>query len=152
MIDKVTFEETTYDDPPYRFEAGTPPIAQVMGLGAALDYLNALGMDAVAAWEAHLLDVATAKLRDVPGLRIIGTASQRAGLVTFVIDNMHPFDIGTLLDQEGIAVRVGHHCAQPVMHHFGVPATVRASFGVYNTVEDIDALIRGLGTVRDLLG
>ena len=152
MIDQVTFEETTFDDPPYRFEAGTPPIAQVIGLGAAIDYIQAIGVDKIHAWEQHLLAEAQARLtQGVPGLKVIGTAPERAGLISFVIDGLHPFDIGMILDQEGIAVRIGHHCTQPIMRHFNVPATVRASFAPYNRVEDIDALVRGLRLAHDLL-
>ena len=151
MIDVVTFAGTTFDDPPYRFEAGTPAFAQVVGFGAALSYLSALGMDRIADWDAHLLDYATAALDTVPGLRRIGTAAHRSGLVSFVIDGTHPADIGSILDQEGIAIRVGQHCVQPVMARFGLHSTARASFGVYTTTAEVDALVRGLHTARDIL-
>ena len=149
MILSVTFEETTFNAIPQRFEAGTPHIAGAIAFGATLDYLSALGMDRVAAHEAALLDEATTRLSAIPGLRLIGTARERAGVVSFVLDGVHPHDVGTVLDHEGIAVRTGHHCAQPVMARFGVPATVRASFALYNTSDDVDALVRGLERVRE---
>jgi cysteine desulfurase/selenocysteine lyase len=149
MILSVTFEETTFNPIPHRFEAGTPHIAGAIAFGATLDYLSALGMDRVAAHEAALLDEATTRLSAIPGLRLIGTARERAGVVSFVLDGVHPHDVGTVLDHEGIAVRTGHHCAQPVMARFGVPATVRASFALYNTSDDVDALVRGLERVRE---
>jgi cysteine desulfurase/selenocysteine lyase len=152
MIKRVTFEKTTYADPPARFEAGTPDISGAVGLGAAVDYVDALGRGAIAAHEASLLEHAAAALARVPGLRAIGTAAARAGAVSFVLEGIHPHDIGTILDREGIAVRTGHHCAQPVMDRFGVPATTRASFGLYNTHAEVDALVAGLGKVRELLG
>lgn len=151
MIDRVSFEETTFEEPPYRFEAGTPPIAEVIGLGEAIDFLGELGMANVQAWDEALLAHATARLREVPGLRIIGEAREKSGLIAFTIDGLHPFDIAAILDRRGIAVRAGHHCAQPVMRRFDVPATVRASFGVYTTPEDVDALIDGLLLARDML-
>ncbi|MEO1172595.1 MAG: cysteine desulfurase, partial [Myxococcota bacterium] len=147
MIDKVTFEESTYDDPPHRFEAGTPPIAQVMGLGAALEWIEELGRPAIAAHEHALLRYATKAIKELPGVSVVGTAPLKAGILAFTLDGIHPFDIGTLLDEQGIAIRVGHHCAQPVMQHYDVPATARASFGPYNHEGDIDALIDGLKTV-----
>jgi cysteine desulfurase/selenocysteine lyase len=149
MILSVNFEETTFNAIPQRFEAGTPHIAGAIAFGATLDYLSGLGMDRVAAHEAALLDEATTRLAAVPGLRLIGTARERAGVVSFVLDGIHPHDVGTVLDHEGIAVRTGHHCAQPVMAHFGVPATVRASFALYNTSDDVDALLRGLERARE---
>jgi cysteine desulfurase/selenocysteine lyase len=151
MIDKVTFDETTFEEPPHRFEAGTPPIAEVIGLGEAIDFLGELGMANVQAWDETLLPYATHRLLEVPGLRIIGEAKEKSGLVAFVIDGLHPFDIAAILDRKGIAVRAGHHCAQPVMKRFEVPATVRASFGVYTVPEDIDALVSGLLLARDML-
>lgn len=151
MIDKVSFEETTFEEPPYRFEAGTPPIAEVIGLGEAIDFLGELGMTNVQAWDEALLAYATPRLLEVPGLRIVGEAAEKSGLIAFTIDGQHPFDIAAILDRRGIAVRAGHHCAQPVMRHFDVPATVRASFGVYTTKEDVDALIDGLLLARDML-
>ncbi len=152
MIDKVSFEGSTWDAPPYRFEAGTPAFAQVIGLTAAMDYLNEIGMENVAAWDHHLLTYATEKMSEVKGLRIIGEAQQKSGLVAFTIEGMHPLDIGTILDQEGICIRVGQHCVQPVMARFGVHSTARASFGPYTTIEEIDKLVAGLGVVRDMLG
>jgi cysteine desulfurase/selenocysteine lyase len=150
MIRTVTFEETTYAGLPSKFEAGTPNIAGAIGLGAALEYLMELGLDKVAAHEADLLQYACGLLDTIPGLRRIGTAPQRAGLVGFVLDWAHPHDVGTILDHEGVAIRAGHHCAQPVMDRFGVPATARASFGVYNTREDVDRLVSALQTVKEI--
>jgi cysteine desulfurase/selenocysteine lyase len=150
MILSVTFEKSTYKQIPYKFEAGTPDIAGIAGLGAAIDYLEALDLDAVAVHEHGLLEYATERLSEVPGLRIIGTAEQKAAVVSFVLDGIHPHDIGTILDQEGIAVRTGHHCAQPVMQRFGVPATARASMALYNVREDVDALIRGIAKVQEV--
>jgi cysteine desulfurase/selenocysteine lyase len=148
MIESVTFEETIFAKPPMKFEAGTPAIAEIMGLGPAIDYVRNLGMDKIEAHENCLLEEATRKLSEIPELRILGTAARKAGLVSFVLGDIHPHDIGTILDQEGIAIRSGHHCAQPVMHRFKVPATARASFGLYNQPEDIDALVRALQKVR----
>jgi len=150
MIRTVTFEETTYAGLPSKFEAGTPHIAGAVGLGAALELLMELGLDTVAAHEAELLDYATERLDAIEGLRRIGTAPERAGLVGFVLDWAHPHDVGTILDHEGIAIRAGHHCAQPVMDHFGVPATARASFGIYNTRDDVDRLVAALTTVKEI--
>jgi len=150
MIESVRFEKTTYAEIPQRFEAGTPDIAGVAGFGAALAYVNGLGIDAIESHERELLDYATDALAEFPGLRLIGTAPHRAALVSFTLEGVHPHDVGSILDHEGIAVRTGHHCAQPVMEHFGVPATVRASLALYNTREDIDALIRALHVVREL--
>ena len=150
MILSVTFEKSTFKEIPYKFEAGTPDIAGIVGLGVAIDYLNALDLDAVARHEHDLLEYATAQLSEVPGLRIIGTAKEKAAVVSFVLDGIHPHDIGTILDQEGIAVRTGHHCAQPVMQRFGVPATARASMALYNVREDIDALVRGIAKVQEV--
>lgn len=141
MISTVTFEKTTYNELPQKFEAGTPNIAGGIGLGAAIDYLQAIGYDAVAAHETALLDYATEKLRGINRLRIIGTAAQKGAILSFVMDDIHPHDIGTILDREGVAVRTGHHCAQPAMERFGVTATVRASFGIYNNFEDVDRLV-----------
>jgi cysteine desulfurase/selenocysteine lyase len=150
MILSVTFDETIYNEPPHRFEAGTPNIEGAIGLAAALDYLNKLGLDAVADHERELLERATTRVAEIPGVRIIGTARERVGALSFVMDGIHPHDIGTILDSRGIAVRAGHHCAQPVMLRFNISATVRASFGIYNTLEDIDALIDGLVTAREV--
>ncbi|MCC7327636.1 MAG: cysteine desulfurase [Burkholderiales bacterium] len=148
MILSVTFEKTTYNAIPHFFEAGTPPIAAAIGLGAAVDYMSAIGMDAIAAHEHDLLDYATEQMRRMPGVRIIGTAPHKAAVLSFAIDGVHPHDVGTLLNTEGVAVRTGHHCAQPVMQRFGVPATSRASFAVYNTMSEVDALIAGIRTVQ----
>jgi cysteine desulfurase/selenocysteine lyase len=150
MISSVTFEKTTYNTLPYKFEAGTPNVAGVVGLGTALDYLSGMGVDAVAAHEHELLAYATAALAEISGVRLIGTARERAGAVSFVLEGVHPHDIGTILDQEGVAIRTGHHCAQPVMQRFGVPATARASLACYNTREDIDALVEGMYKVKEV--
>jgi cysteine desulfurase / selenocysteine lyase len=150
MILSVSFERTVYNSIPYRFEAGTPNIAGAIGMGAALDYVAGLGLPAIAAWEQELLAYGTQALGSVPGLRILGTARRKAGVLSFVMDGVHPHDIGTVLDYEGVAIRTGHHCAQPVMERFGVPATARASLALYNTREEIDALVRGLHKVREM--
>ena len=152
MILSVTFEGTTFNEPPHRFEAGTPNIEGAIGLAAALEYLDGLGLDAVADHESELLTEATAAVLSVPGIRLVGTASRRASVLSFVMDGVHPHDIGTILDSEGVAVRAGHHCAQPVMARFGISATVRASFGLYNTREEIHALVRGLSKVQEVFG
>jgi cysteine desulfurase/selenocysteine lyase len=152
MIASVTFEKTTYNRLPFRFEAGTPHIAGAVGLGAAIDYLNEIGLDTICAYEEALLDYGTERLRTIPGLRILGEARKKASVLSFVLDGIHPHDIGTILDQEGIAVRTGHHCAQPVMDRFGVPATSRASLALYNTREDIDRLVEGIHKVREIFG
>jgi cysteine desulfurase/selenocysteine lyase len=144
MIASVTFEKTTYNSLPYKFEAGTPNIEGAIGLGVAIDYLNAIGLDRIAAYEHELLDYATEVIGAIPGVKIIGTAREKASVLSFTVDGIHPHDIGTILDQEGIAVRAGHHCAQPVMKRFDVPATARASFAFYNTKEEIDALAEGI--------
>ena len=152
MISSVTFEKTTYNTLPYKFEAGTPNISGAIGLGAALDYVSELGLDAIAAYEHELVEYATEALSGVAGLRIVGTADEKASVVSFVMDNVHPHDIGTMLDQEGVAIRTGHHCAQPVMIRYNIPATARASVACYNTREEIDALVRGLRTVQEMFG
>ena len=152
MISSVTFEKTTYNKLPYKFEAGTPDIAGVIGLGAAIDYMEDVGIEAIAAHEHDLLVYGTEKLSKIPGLRLIGTAAEKAGVLSFVLDDIHPHDIGTILDQEGIAIRTGHHCSQPVMDRFCIPATARASLAMYNTREDIDALVKGIERVREVLG
>jgi cysteine desulfurase/selenocysteine lyase len=144
MISSVTFEKSTWNVLPHKFEAGTPNIAGVVGLGAAIDYLQDLGIERVAAHEEALLAQATAKISGLPGVRIVGTAPVKAAVLSFTIEGIHPHDIGTVLDQEGVAVRTGHHCAQPVMDFFGVPATARASFGLYNSPEEVDALVSGV--------
>ena len=150
MIRTVTFEKTTYNDLPYKFEAGTPNIAGGIGLGAALDYVNRIGLDKIAAYEHELLVYGTHALARIPGLRMIGTAREKAAVLSFVIEGIHPHDIGTVLDRQGIAVRTGHHCAQPVMDWFHVPATTRASLAVYNTFAEIDALAAGLTKVKEI--
>lgn len=150
MISSVTFEKTVYNRLPYKFEAGTPNVAGAIGLGAAVDYLGSLGLDGIHAHEQELLAYGTAVLREIEGLRLIGTAREKAGVVSFVLEGIHPHDIGTILDQDGIAIRTGHHCAQPLMDFFNVPATARASIGLYNTKEDIDALRQGLTRVVEV--
>jgi cysteine desulfurase/selenocysteine lyase len=152
MIKSVTFEKTIYNDLPYRFEAGTPNIAGSIGLGAALEYMGHLSWDDVRKHEKSLLSSATEKVAAIPGVRIVGTAAVKEGVLSFVMDDVHPHDIGTILDQEGVAIRTGHHCAQPVMIRYGIPATARASFAFYNTHEEVDALVAGLGRVRKLMG
>ena len=150
MIRSVTFERTTYNDLPYKFEAGTPHIAGAIGLGAALDYVSQLGIDRVTAYERELLAYGTEVLRAIPGLRLIGTAREKSAVLSFVLDGIHPHDAGTVLDSLGIAVRTGHHCAQPVMARFDIPATTRASLAFYNTKEEIDALASGIRRVQEL--
>ena len=150
MISSVTFEKTIYNKLPYKFEAGTPHVAGAIGLGAAIDYVNGLGMDNVAAYEHEVLTYATEAVAAIPGIRVIGTAREKAGVLSFLLDSVHPHDIGTILDQEGIAIRAGHHCAQPIMQRFGIAATVRASFGLYNTKEEVDALVNGIQNVREV--
>ena len=152
MIKSVTFEKTTYNDLPYKFEAGTPNIADAIGLGAAIEYLNQIGMDRIAAYEKHLLAYATAAVSDVEGVRLIGTAREKASVLSFIVEGVHPHDVGTILDREGVAVRAGHHCAQPVMDRFGVPATTRASLAFYNTEEEVDALVAAVREVKELFG
>jgi cysteine desulfurase / selenocysteine lyase len=148
MILSVTFEKTTYNTIPFKFEAGTPPIMAAIVLGAAIDYLQNIGMDKIAAHEHSLLEYATAQINDMPGVRIIGTAKNKASVISFAIDGVHPHDIGSILNQEGVAVRTGHHCAQPVMQRYRVPATSRASFAFYNTMAEVDVLIAGIRTVQ----
>lgn len=144
MIDLVTFEETTYNDLPYRFEAGTPDIAGVVGLAAGIDYVLSIGYEKIGAWEKVLLDYATEQVLQIEGVRIVGTAKEKASVLSLFVDGTHPTDLGSILDMEGIAVRTGHHCAQPVMKRFGIPATLRASFAFYNTKDDIDRFITAL--------
>jgi len=150
MILSVTMEKTLYNRVPYRFEAGTPDVAGAVGLGAAIDYLERVGLEAIAAHDRALLAYAEQVLGSVPGLRILGQGRERSGVVSFVMEDIHPHDVGTILDREGVAVRTGHHCAQPLMQCFGVAATVRASMALYNTREDVDALVRGLHKVREV--
>jgi len=152
MILTVSFEKTTYNEIPYKFEAGTPHMAGAIGLGAAIDYLNALGMDNLAAYENELTRYGEQVLADVPGLRMIGTARDKASVFSFTLGDIHPHDIGTILDGEGIAIRTGQHCAHPVMQRFGVPATARASLALYNTRDEIDTLVKGLHTVIEVFG
>ncbi len=150
MISTVTFEKTTYNVLPFKFEAGTPDIAGAIALGAALEYIGAIGMEKIAAHEQDLLAYATEAVGAIPGVQLIGTARERAGVLSFVLDGVHPHDLGTILDREGIAIRTGHHCAQPVMERFGIPATARASFAVYNTREEVDALVEGIRAAREV--
>ena len=152
MIQQVDFDEITYADLPNKFEAGTPNIAGSIGLGAAIDYLNSIDFDGAARYEAHLLEYAHAALREVPGLKLIGAAERKVGVLSFVLSDIHPHDVGTILDLAGVAVRAGHHCAQPIMKHYDIPATTRASLAFYNTREDIDALVAGLYKVREVFG
>jgi cysteine desulfurase/selenocysteine lyase len=150
MIASVTLERSTFAEPPARFEAGTPMIAEVIGLGAAIDYVTAVGLPAIGAWEDELLSAATEQVREIDGIRLIGTAPHKASVLSFVVEGVHPHDVGAVLDDEGVAIRAGHHCAQPVMQRFGVPATARASFAFYNTREEIQALVRALRRVRSV--
>jgi cysteine desulfurase / selenocysteine lyase len=150
MIASVTFEETLYNRLPYKFEAGTPNVAGAIGLGAAIEYLKAIGLNNIAAHEHTLLSYGTEVLSSIPGLSLIGTAKNKAAVLSFVLDGIHPHDIGTVLDQAGIAIRTGHHCAQPLMHRFGIPATARASLGLYNTTDEIDALATGIRRAREV--
>jgi cysteine desulfurase/selenocysteine lyase len=152
MISSVTFERTLYNVPPYRFEAGTPHIAGAVGLAAAIDYFTGIGFEPIARFEQALLEYATEALARLPGVRLIGTAAEKAGVLSFVLDGVHPHDVGTILDREGVAIRTGHHCCQPLMDRLGLPATARASLALYNTREDIDALVAGLHKVRELFG
>ncbi|MCH7996728.1 MAG: cysteine desulfurase [Chloroflexi bacterium] len=150
MIRSVTFEKTTYNDLPYKFEAGTPNVAGAIGLGSALEYVSRIGMNNIAEYEESLLSYATEALSSIEGVRIIGTASQKAGVLSFLLDQVHAHDVGTVLDTEGVAIRTGHHCAQPVMKHYGIAATARASLAFYNTRADIDALVKGLDKVIEV--
>ncbi len=150
MISSVTFEKTTYNRLPYKFEAGTPNIADVVGFGVAIDYIQSIGMEPIAAHEHELLDYGTKALSEIPGLQLIGQAREKAAVLSFVLDGIHPHDIGTILDQDGIAVRTGHHCAQPVMERFKIPATARASMALYNTKEEIDLLVAGIRKVIEV--
>jgi cysteine desulfurase/selenocysteine lyase len=152
MIETVTFEKTTFNTLPHKFEAGTPHIAGGIGLGAAVDYLNLLGLDAIAAYEHDLLDYATVQLAEINGIRVIGIAQEKASVLSFLVDDIHPYDAGTILDRLGIAVRTGHHCTQPLMALLGIPGTVRASLAFYNTREDVDRLVAGLHKVKQMFG
>ena len=152
MISSVTFEQSTWNEPPHKFEAGTPDVGGAIGLGAALDYITAVGLEEIARHEHDLLDYGTRALESIDGVRLIGTARHKASILSFVMEGVHPHDIGTIVDRQGVAIRTGHHCAQPVMQRFGVPATARASLAMYNTTADIDALVDALGRVRELFG
>ena len=152
MVKHVSFDRTSYLDPPLRFEAGTPDIAGAIGLGAAIDYVDALGSEAIGRHEQELLMLATAAISRIPGLRIIGTAPEKTGILSFVLDGVHAHDVGTILDMQGVAVRVGHHCAMPVMQRYCVPATARASFALYNTREEVDALVAGIYRAKEVFG
>ena len=145
-----TLEHSTWAAPPARFEAGTPPIAEIVGLAAALDYIESIGLDRIGAWECELLRLATARIGALPGVRLVGTAPDKAAVLSFLLEGVHPHDLGTILDDQGVAVRAGHHCAQPVMARFGIPATVRASFAFYNTPDEIEALVRGVQRAGDM--
>ncbi|SDL83489.1 cysteine desulfurase / selenocysteine lyase [Catalinimonas alkaloidigena] len=152
MIKEVTFEKTTYNDIPYKFEAGTPNIADVVAMKAAIDYLQALGKDNLAAYEHELLTYATQAVQDIPGLKLVGTASEKISILSFVLEGIHHFDIGMMLDARGVAIRTGHHCTQPLMHHFGLEGTARASFAFYNTTEEVDRMVEGLHRIAKLKG
>jgi cysteine desulfurase/selenocysteine lyase len=152
MISSVTFEKTAYNTIPFKFEAGTPNIAGTIGLGAAIDYLNQIGLENIASYEHALLTYATEAIGQIPGVRLIGTAREKACVLSFVVEGVHPHDVGTVLDREGIAIRTGHHCAQPVMERFGVPATARASLAFYNTKQEINALAAGIQRVKGIFG
>jgi cysteine desulfurase/selenocysteine lyase len=152
MISKVTFEETTYNELPHKFEAGTPDIAGAIGLGAAIEYVNKVGIENIREHEYSLLEYATKKTSEVPGLRIIGNAKEKTSVLSFVLENIHPHDIGTFLDYEGVAIRTGHHCTQPLMQRFNIPATSRASFAMYNTKEEVDVLVNGLNKIIEAFG
>jgi cysteine desulfurase/selenocysteine lyase len=150
MIAHVSFAGTTFREPPHRFEAGTPAIAEIIGLGAAIDYVESIGRAHIAEWEHELRDYATRRLTEIPGLTIHGTSKDKAAIISFALDCAHPHDIGTILDQEGVAIRAGHHCAEPLMDRLHVPATARASFAMYNTLEEADALVKAINTVREM--
>ena len=152
MISKVTFEETTYNELPHKFEAGTPDIVGAIGLGAAIEYIENIGLDNIARHENILLEYATKAVSELSGLRIIGTAKEKIGVLSFHFESVHPHDVGTFLDFEGVAIRTGHHCTQPLMKRFGVPATSRASFGMYNTIEEVDVLVNGLKKILEVFG
>ncbi len=152
MISKVTFDETTYNELPHKFEAGTPDIAGAIGLGAAIEYVSKIGIENIKDYETSLLEYATKRVSEVPGLRIIGSAKEKTSVLSFVLENIHPHDIGTFLDFEGVAIRTGHHCTQPVMQRFKIPATSRASFAMYNTKEEIDVLVNGLKKIIEVFG
>lgn len=152
MIRSVSFEKTTYNDLPHKFEAGTPNIAATIGLGTAIDYVHSIGYEAIAAHEKMLLEYATEQLQQIKGLSIIGTAKEKASVISFILEDAHPHDVGQLLDYEGVAVRTGHHCTQPIMTRFGIPATTRASFAFYNTKEEVDRLVAAVKKVQEMFG
>jgi cysteine desulfurase/selenocysteine lyase len=152
MISSVTFEKTIYNELPYKFEAGTPNVSGAIGLGAAVRYLNGVGLDRIEPYEKELLDYETRAVTAIPGLRLVGTAREKASVLSFVLEGVHPHDVGTILDREGVAVRTGHHCAQPVMQRFGVPATTRASLAFYNTRAEIDTLVAAIHKVKEIFG
>ena len=152
MILSVTFEKTEYNVIPYKFEAGTPAIAAAIGLGAAIDYLEGIGLQNIEAWEHELLGYATSLMSGVEGIRIIGTAREKSAVLSFEVEGVHPHDVGTILNEEGVAIRTGHHCAQPVMQRYHVPATARASFAFYNTKSEVDRLIESLARVKEIFG
>jgi len=152
MIKTVSFSGTTFNELPFKFEAGTPNVGDVLGLGAAIDFMTATGIDEIAAHEQHLLEYATQRLTEAGGIRFIGTAKNKTGVVSFLINNIHPFDAGTILDKLGIALRTGHHCTQPIMDHYGIPGTMRASFAVYNTTQEIDIMIEGIARTKKMFG
>ena len=151
MIDRVTIQKTTYNELPFKFEAGTPNIAGGIALNEAVEFVNEIGLDEIAQYEQTLLDYASSKLTDIDGLTLIGTAKKKASVNSFIIDGVHPHDLGTLLDQQGIAVRTGHHCTQPLMDFYKIPATTRASYSIYNTMEEIDGLVMGIKKAKELL-
>ena len=152
MIKTVTFARTTYNDLPYKFEAGTPSVGDVIGLQTAIQYIDSIGLEVMAAREQALLEYATKKLLKIDGLQIVGTAPHKSSIISFNINKLHPFDIGTLIDQMGIAVRTGHHCSMPIMEHFGIPGTLRASFAFYNTEEEVDRLVAAVKKAVMMLG
>ena len=151
MIVRVTFEKTTFQDPPHRFEAGTPPIVQAIGLGAAVKYVEELGMKSIAAQEHDTLAYAQQELADIEGYREVGTAPDKAAIISFLVDGLHPFDVAAVLDRQGVATRVGQHCAEPLMDRLGIEGTVRASFGLYNNRADVDALVAGIRKAKEML-
>jgi cysteine desulfurase/selenocysteine lyase len=152
MVDQVSFYETSFNELPFKFEAGTPNVEAVLGMGAAISYLENIGMDAINTYEKDLLEYATEKLSSLDGLKIYGTSNRKAGVLSFMIGDIHPYDAGTIIDKYGIAVRTGHHCAQPVMDSFGIPGTVRASLAIYNTKEEIDMLVEAIQQVQKMFG
>lgn len=151
MIKDVTFEKTTYNELPFKFEAGTPSVGDVLGLGTAIDFMGRVGVENIGAHEQHLTDYAVRRMKEVDGIRFIGTAPHKAAVVSFLLGNAHPYDVGTLIDKMGVAVRTGHHCTQPIMDRYGIPGTVRASFAVYNTEEEIDVMVDALKRVAPML-